>query len=85
MRGFCKDKNPKLYIGPWALAEDVGWSEDEKIVVGVLCFASHEYVASEKVRRCGPRRSISSDKRSTNQMYILSFKVTFQEVPLIVM
>ena len=25
----CSDKDPKLYIGPWALAEDVGWSEDE--------------------------------------------------------
>ena len=27
--GSCRDKGPKLYIGPWALAEDVGWSEDE--------------------------------------------------------
>ena len=25
---ICKDKGPKLYIGPWALAENVGWSED---------------------------------------------------------
>ena len=26
---ICKDKGPKLYIGPWVLAEDVDWSEDE--------------------------------------------------------
>ena len=25
----CRDKGPKSYIGPWALAEDVDWSEDE--------------------------------------------------------
>ena len=25
----CRDKGPKLYIGPWALAENVGWSEDK--------------------------------------------------------
>ena len=29
LRGYCRDKDPKLYIGPWALAEDVDWSEDE--------------------------------------------------------
>jgi len=49
----------------------------------VLSLKSHEYVANGKVGEGGPRRSISSDKRSTDQMYILSFKVTFQEVPLI--
>ena len=26
---YCKDKSPKLYIGPWALADDFDWSEDE--------------------------------------------------------
>ena len=26
---ICRDKGQKLYIGPWALAEDVDWSEDE--------------------------------------------------------
>ena len=25
----CRDRGPKLYIEPCALAEDVGWSEDE--------------------------------------------------------
>ena len=25
----CRGKGPKLYIGPWALAEDIGWSEDK--------------------------------------------------------
>ena len=25
----CRNKGPKLCIGIWALAEDVGWSEDE--------------------------------------------------------
>ena len=25
----CRDKDPKSYIGPWASAEDVDWSEDE--------------------------------------------------------
>jgi len=49
----------------------------------VLSLESHEYVANGKVRGGGPRRSISSDKRNTDQMYILSFKVTFQEISLI--
>ena len=26
---YCRDKGPKLYIGPWALAKDVDWSEDK--------------------------------------------------------
>ena len=25
----CRDKGPRLYIGPWTLAEDVDWSENE--------------------------------------------------------
>ena len=25
----CRVKGPKLYIGPWTLAEDVDWSDDE--------------------------------------------------------
>jgi len=49
----------------------------------VLSLESHEYVVNEKVGGGGPRSSISSDKRRTNQMYILSFKVTFQEILLI--
>ena len=43
----------------------------------VLNLDSHEYVANKKVRGGGPKRSISFDKRSTDQMYILYFKVTF--------
>ena len=27
--GICRDKSPKLCVGPWALAEDVGWSENK--------------------------------------------------------
>ena len=27
---FCRDKGPKLYIGPWILAVDVGWSESDE-------------------------------------------------------
>ena len=29
LKGYCRDKGQKLYIGPWTLAEDVDWSEDE--------------------------------------------------------
>ena len=25
---LCRDRGPKLYIGPWALAEDGDWFED---------------------------------------------------------
>ena len=49
----------------------------------MLSLEFHEYVANGKVGRGGPMSSISSDRRSTDQMYILSFKVTFQEIPLI--
>ena len=46
-------------------------------MVRVLSLESHEYVANGKVGGGGPRRSISSDKQNTDQMYILLFKVTF--------
>ena len=36
-----------------------------------------------KVGEIGPRRSISSDEQSIDQMYIISFKITFHEIPLI--
>ena len=49
----------------------------------VLSLESHEYVANGNVGGGDPRRSISSNKRSIDQMYILSFKMTFQEIPLI--
>ena len=39
----------------------------------VLNLKYYEYVANGKVEGGGLRRSISLDKRSTNQMYILSF------------
>ena len=51
--------------------------------MSVLSLKSHEYVTNGKVGGGGPRSNISLDRRSTNQMYILSFKVTFQEIPLI--
>ena len=38
---------------------------------------------NRKVGEIGLRRSVSSDEQNTDQMYILSFKVTFQEIPLI--
>ena len=40
-------------------------------------------MANGKVMGDGLRRSISSDQRNTNQMYILLFKANFQEIPLI--
>ena len=49
----------------------------------VLNLESHEYVANEKVGGGGSRSSISSDKQSADQKYILLLKVTFQEIPLI--
>ena len=49
----------------------------------MLSLESHEYVANGNVRGGGLRSSISSDKQSIDQMYILLFKVTFQEIPLI--
>ena len=49
----------------------------------VLSLESYEYVTNGKVRGGGSRSSISSDKQSIDQTYILSFKVTFQEIPLI--
>ena len=49
----------------------------------MLSLESHEYVANGNVRGDGPRSSISSDRRSIDQMYILSLKVTFQETPLL--
>ena len=48
----------------------------------MLSSKSYEQHASGKVRKGDPRRSVSSDKQSTNQMYILSLKVTFYEIPL---
>ena len=38
----CRDKGPKSYIGPWVLSEDVGWSEEEQIVIKDSNFKSHE-------------------------------------------
>ena len=64
------------------MVEDVDWSEDEQTIVRVLSPKSHKQHASGKVRKGGPRRSASSDKRSINQMYILSLKMTFQEISL---
>ena len=26
---YCRNKSLKLYIGPWVLADDFDWSEDE--------------------------------------------------------
>ena len=39
---YCRDKSLKLYIGPWVLADDFDWSEDEKTVVKVLSSESHK-------------------------------------------
>ena len=49
----------------------------------VLSLKSHEFVVNGNVGEAGPRSSISSDKRSADQMCILLLKVTFQEIPLI--
>ena len=42
--GFCtcSDKGPKSYIGPWALFEDVEWTEEEQIVIRGSNLKSHE-------------------------------------------
>ena len=31
-RGYCGGKDPNLYIGPWALFDDVDMSEEEKTI-----------------------------------------------------
>ena len=49
----------------------------------VLSLESHEFVVNGNVGGAGPRSSISLDKRSANQMCILSLKVTFQKTPLL--
>ena len=51
----------------------------------VLSLESLDYVAYGKVGGGSPRRNISSNKPSTSQMYIIMFKVTFQEVSVIEM
>ena len=51
----------------------------------MLSLESLKYVANGKVGGGSPRRNISSDKPSTGQMYIIMFKVTFQEVSVIEM
>ena len=38
----CRDKGPKSYIGPWALFEDVEWTEEEQIVIRGSNLKSHE-------------------------------------------
>lgn len=43
---YYRDKDPKLYIGHWTLAEDIGWFEDEKTAVRVLSLKSCVYVAN---------------------------------------
>ena len=40
----------------------------------VLSSRFHKQDANRKVGECGPRRSISSNRQSTDQMYIISFK-----------
>ena len=42
LRGYCKDKVPKSYIGFWALSEDVEWSEEGQIVIRGSNSKSHE-------------------------------------------
>ena len=29
LKGYCRDKGPNLYIGPWALFDDIDASEEE--------------------------------------------------------
>ena len=60
--GSCRGKGSELYIGLWALSEDVDWSEDEWTIARVLSSKSHKYHVSVKVREGGSRRSVSSDK-----------------------
>ena len=42
--GFCTcgDNGPESYIGPWALSEDVEWTEEEQIVIRGSNLKSHE-------------------------------------------
>ena len=39
---LCRGKGPKLYIGPWALFEDVDWSEYKWTIMRVLNSKSHK-------------------------------------------
>ena len=51
----------------------------------MLNLESLEYVANGNVEGGSPRRNISLDKPSTCKMYIIMFKVTFQEISVIEM
>ena len=39
---YGRVKGPKSYIGPWALSKDIGWSEEEQIVIRNSNLKSHE-------------------------------------------
>ena len=42
MNSTCRDKGPKSYIKPWALSEDVEWSEERHIFSRCSNLKSHE-------------------------------------------
>ena len=33
LRGYCKGKGPKSYIGPWTLLDDINKSEEKQIIM----------------------------------------------------
>ena len=36
LRGYCRDKGPNLYSGPWALFDDIDASEEEYMIEEAL-------------------------------------------------
>ena len=49
LRGYCKGKGPKSYIGPWALSGDINWSEEKQMIIRCSQTKSRKQKANEKL------------------------------------
>ena len=44
----CRDKGLESYIGPWALFEDIEWTEEKQIIIKGLNLKPHKQETNER-------------------------------------
>ena len=49
LRGYCRGRGPKSYIGPWALSGDINWSEEKQMIIRCSQTKSRKQKANEKL------------------------------------